>query len=1608
VDVNDVIDSLPDDGISPERLNRIVDGVSKYQSFRTVEPEIPSEATPYEDMPYEYEHDPEGEINIPDELSIQEMNSVLGLIPGDEGYIDPPVEDETDSVSMEFEDRDEGVGEGTVKRESPYQYDKPQGEGSVVGNWLSEKANDDYRADVDPEVMAVVKEDMALGNKVYPKGDFRNSIRKYEPGEITVDTAIKSTVAGLKETFSEDYHYKITKGLIGLTAAEQGLAKLGVVALEEFGMMNTADALLMLGQEELHPHNIIDYYWRTDSRGEKYAKAIVGLGADIFFDPLTYLTLGGSAMLKVGGKVVDISKMGARERGVNKILHEMDLVLTESGKIKIQKSQLPKLQEKISEHLLTKESVAKDLSNEYRHLTAGFRIPFTNIGTEVKIPFVGKAMGNTYINTLWAAGKLGGKLDDEIYKGIKLLKKDKQIDAAYGYEQFKESSVNVFKKMDTWATDSGIPLFDDARLSFLNKQNESNIYLRESEDKIVKEFHGADDAFINDVIAEIENTPLRSIDDTLKKFGKTKYTKGDLNVATHTTEVKKRRIPFSKVEHQPYLVSPVTIKKNSEYLSKHTKRMEEFADLMTNSKHYRSFMSDDMFNFYTKNYNGVLTDNSPKWAKIIRTKFPDDIDLKNTMHNSWSMSAAMKENADVAKKFSDTLKLMQKNKIYMPTEMIEEIKILEDFIQAGMDVSKNKRFGGKFDNYKKGSLTDASSLPKNEAESVKELITTVIETANGLSKEIKIHQKTLDNFIAEARTGKFVKTGRGYKAEKYGGYEYEALSTELGFSEDYLNIASVKMTDIQRRQRLSSHKLGPVAIKYIEKVRQENLTMVNEYYQRFPWFKELNPFGVDWAKGYLHHKTSKEWITHWRGEKNALSAQKSFIENNIGKSDSAAYGRMSRQTIEAANNESKLKYKHPDGSGVKIFETDPIAGHTTRMRDMSLTLRKHDFLEEVAPLIKTSHQTGYEPVFSPSMMRAAKEMKTKGMSKVESRQVVSESEKIWDDLNFLPKQYKDALFSGKNVYLPTDVKTRLDWLLNPRKYTDMAAMGVKSMHMYNNLFKSAALWGPGYLGQNLFSNIITYGYAGGSAKHLYKAMELLSPTSFSRGVTLGGKKYTKKEMYDLLVQEGMFNTSMVEEINWNAVTDNLGATYRYKKDPSNVGKVVAKGAKTVAEMATLYRANRWAARVGDEFPKAAFFMSKLDEGYSVRGATESANLWFFNFKDKSKAQHIASNIIPFSSFAIKTAEQTLTNIKRGKLGHLTLPPKVRSVLQGQYVSDQNTVDALQSIMPEYYANGQDPIHGPLLPGANEILLQAPWALGTLSFVLNPENSMHPVIKMIGMLGGYEDHQYSETLAEEDWWRQASSEINRLIPPPVLEAMTSLELNGVNIPYIDATARYKLRPPLSGGDKSSNNMERLRFTNEADFMEWFDTHHSNWLFNMFIHGQAKPPSRKKMNVSDLANYGSKGKWVRKYFRQLTLGMAKVEPMDRDFQFRYTAIRKQERILRNKLYEELDKNRGMGMVDVNSLDDPAQLTKMAAFRSGKSKELITERLDLIDKRDSLFVYYDTYLNSRMNNLNMFELIFGINEDNVYFDTLPKPFTPSQGEKPSGSIIPKELEE
>lgn len=1303
MNLEEFADSLPDE-MSEDRLNRVFGALKQYQ-----EPASPKYLGTY--------HEDDRPISLPNELDTEELNELFGLTPEDKDYIPPE-----DTQLIKTEQRDE-----LTPAEAP-----GLDINSPMSRWLGEPMSDEFYAQVDPEVQAAVEEDIA-------KND----------GDLTISTAFQSWKDGLGESFSEDYHGGLMKFFIGMSAGDQATARTAVVALEELGKMSAEDATLLLSQEELHPSHIVDYYWKGKTRGSKYAQAITGIGSDILFDPLTYVTLGASGWVKLANKTYDLKKISSVERAYVKAAKQLDTVLDDAGNIVIPAGKEEVAREVIGKNLMKRESLSEDMAEGFAGPTVGFRLPFTTIGKEVSVPFVGRVAGKSVLGSKWAAGKLADTLDEASIRMIERLghvTPEMSERILTKYNMAKDASSKTFNRLKVFHTNTGIPLFDAERMKFLNKEHMDDMRFVREEQEAMDLLSGAGPDLLKDIAEEIERTTIRGTGETLKAFG-----------------------------HRAY---------------------------------------------------------EPSGKKII----------------------------------------------------------------------------------------------------------------NDITKE---------EFLTPIRKTK--------------AYKYIEDTPE----------------DLARKTRINSSEFGEIANDYVAKVAADNVRMVEEYSKRFPWFKELNPFGEDWARGYLKHIITKRWLNHFRNKEQALSEAKRFNNSKFKVHDRSAMGRQYRSTIQAANNESKIV--DALGNKIPIFETDPIATHFVRMREMERVIRTHDFMKEIFPLAKNKYSPGLEPLFTQ------KQIKNFGDLLKQDK---------FEDLAFLPKEYLDILKKGENVYLPTNVKVRVDYMTNPRRDWGAAAMGVQALNWYTNMYKSVALYGPGYLGQNLFSNLITYGYAGGSGAKMLSIPTFLSPLNQSAAkIKLGKHAFTKEEFLKTLHEYGILRSSLIEEVNWNSVTDNLGSLNRYKRIPKLPAINMSK--KEVAtELFTGFKTMRWASRYGDDMPKAAFFASKLDEGYSLAGAMEATNFWFFNFNDVSPYVKKANMVVPFSSFAFKTLEQSIENFKRGRVAYMKLPASTVSVLQGAYIEDQNTINMLNSVAPAYMSWGYDKIHGPLLPGGKEVAIEAPYAQSTLSFLLNPDNAMHPGLQILfSSLGGY-DQKYikeGEEIDRDVFWRKTARAAEAIIPPPILNTLTIMQMNEtIDLP-MDFSNRYYPKLPQPGSSQVGIRSRQERLNNELDFMKWANkTYGDNFLYNMFFYQDPKGASKidfDKLSVWEQRREAGRGNYIRKKFRQLGLGMARIEDMDRNFMTNHKSMGIVKKKLQDKL-NEIAAQSGSESDLVDQRPSPGRIKKLQKIN--EEARVLGENINVLtDKMKALEQYYDTYLKSKEEAPGFIESIMGLDEEKINTDPLPRPESPLRGE-------------
>lgn len=779
---------------------------------------------------------------------------------------------------------------------------------------------------------------------------------------------------------------------------------------------------------------------------------------------------------------------------------------------------------------------------------------------------------------------------------------------------------------------------------------------------------------------------------------------------------------------------------------------------------------------------------------------------------------------------------------------------------------------------------------------------------------------------------------------------------------DYMDNIPIDANSLVLSEKILNSNLTPAVREFMAKQINDNKRLTAEYKKRFPDFTGFQAKDMQDATGYVKHFVNRDWYFKDKYDEmmEALDEATKVIENYGPATDMSARKRRLSQTIKQANAAmAELGYQ-------KVLIDDPVKLHFMRKQEMERMILNHDTLDQMKYLVTKERRVGYEPLIPKEEMKYIKLFGKK-----------DKPEDIWGPQAFYPQWLKDEIgkLKGKDqLYIPRDVAIRLDHLVNSRNYSGTPGMAFKALAAYNHLFRSATLYGPGYLGQNFFSNLITYTYAGGD---YVTGTKIANSWALGLPVTVGGKKYTHAEWVDLLSQNGILQNSLVDEVKWDHIVGNMGGRSYDKR----VLKL-KKGAKPFVELATGYRTSRYLARVGDDMPKIMFFASKLDEGYSIAGAREATDYWFFNFSDVSPNQKIARQIMPFTTFAMKTAEQSYGNLKSGRWGSLTFPEKVSNVIEGMYVDDPGTREYLDDNLPQYRKFWHN-VHGPILPGGREILLDLPWASSTLTFLFHPNNSIHPLFKVIGLAADGRSSG-SEIMDQHEFDLSVGNELKRILPPPIRHALSVAELRGMDVPGYGLNKSQDLM--ITGDIKLGDGVTYNATASGAAFGKFLrENYGDNPLYSFFFYGDFKDRSQADDTVAQMVEDARYGRYIKGFFRDVTLGFARIEELDRNAMFNYKAIDRASKNVKKEFEREQQKAGGLHSAEIWNDESAVAMEKLK--RQPRLMELYSEHLALEEKKSALLSYWGFYMYHKEKSPGLFRALFGLDEDKFDFENAPQ---------------------
>ena len=1385
---------------------------------------------------------------------------------------------------------------------------------------------------------------------------------------------------------------------LGDTAStpEQFVARASLGALSGIGAIPRKDAIELLSQTQLHGSDLVDYFWIPETAAGKIGRGVLGFAADVAMDPLSYLTFGAGPVMKnifkegtvkMGNRVITDPKLLARAAR-QALLAQNDIVrlVREPGRIQnlevadeamntlskaVSERGLqgldgeivdrfsrvdPALGEQVSSVIRSRQAekgLVRSLADKEMSLNFGFRLPLTNIAIEQQVPLFGQG-------TRWAAeGALGVKdwafSSANRVAGSVLAKSEGLQTAAQIGADIGDALSNGYQAMKTFTTR---PLWDSSSNKYINKKaGNSNWALRQM-DEAVKEV-GNDPETSDLMVKWLNQMPTHSDDVLIGKYGpKNKFEKaGLLDELEYTSEkaneILKDLTPYSGTgRYQP---SPTY--------------SDEAANQYRHSQSLKDTMSGATDRAYRKSLNRGDAASSLEEARRIKSNLEDRYSRISN---------------------EDAKRLMaERDDFYTPIKKGGESggaygKIPDEKLQLDIDYDKRSF---KHEQDVLVSYIDQSGKRHS-----------FVDGAKGINR---------DHALEAAK-------------RSYPDYEVYPISKSQAIDLDPFadrNAQLIKPTEkvtklrgeLSQTRQLADQTMArlemknPKAAQRVRLIREQFNSRVAEMEKRGIPFNVLNPFDEtipvnERAMGYFPHILNPDYIDD-AGKPKYSSAMTAWEDHQaeMGLIDRTQVGRADRRSTHTIID----SVKKASGLDKPIFITDPISASYSRIEDMDNIIAQHDLFQEIWPLAVIKRPGGklgamseeYDgPAFKALKASYIDQDPGRGFVKMDWKDYASPvfkksgggatmgsgliGKSLTSDLqakeyiqfkSFLPPQYKTAIESGASVYFPEDVATRINYVMQREK----GGIARQAIDAYGYWFRNSALFGPGYQGMNAFGNLTTHMTARGDLTQIPRASKFLfdarnnsakvrgSTYTFGKGaqqISIGGE-----ELYNTMADIGILGGSHTNEADvisdiWDQV-----ATTKSTRD-----KLKYK-AKTLTDKVTLFKFNRHLAEQNDNIFRSGLFFDSLEKGYSIEGAKERVGMYFYDFRDMPKGQRAVSKAIPFSSFSMKTLESVAGRAAKLDLTPITLPHYVNQILDGAFVDSYEERQALKTTLPPY---ADHYVIGDALPGGRQLLAEAPFVINSVKSFLNPLDNVHPLIQALAMAttassqaDAPQDPEFeaarldSETYKSK-WDSFLGDQLRQLIPPSIKIPLTIAQMKSPD--EVRALPLDFVTPLMAKTfAESSGNTSAAMLTNNAqEFGKFLRENVSpNWFYNAVMFGQFKEPY-----ITNKDALGDKdaifGNFVKSRMRDMSLGLVRMNDMDRAIVTRMAAVQRQ--ILKSqKAMETVN-------IQANVLRDPLATPKLIKQRMDigdkKTADLVAELGELYQRNAALSTFYGYYISQQ----------------------------------------------
>jgi hypothetical protein len=705
------------------------------------------------------------------------------------------------------------------------------------------------------------------------------------------------------------------------------------------------------------------------------------------------------------------------------------------------------------------------------------------------------------------------------------------------------------------------------------------------------------------------------------------------------------------------------------------------------------------------------------------------------------------------------------------------------------------------------------------------------------------------------------------------------------------------------------------------------------------------------ANAYLMHMMNPEWVESEKRTSNAVD----YAFNEMQKAglyvNESSSGRAYRGYISDANEISVGK------NGIKQFVDDPVALTVERgkrsvtattnydlldtMAQHSVILHDGDEIPEGYVKIKREHLGAFDAPTGQAVIGDGEEVKN------------SVSGYVWK--RFVPPSIMEN--EGKMV-VPEAIYNRVIGIVNQPQYGTFAQGLIDANQAFMRVFRNTALFGPGYLGMKMTSDMTTV-LANGSFSNPLTAM--VDATRALHGGLGGmfefedraGNAYslTQDQLYNQMLEHNVLRSNITRLAEVGDIAENIAST---KEARDSLGQK----ASNFLDMVNLWRLNRGLTKAAEDIPKAAVFIDRLRGGFSPAGAAEASEKLFGNFSNENVGARVLNNIFPFTSVALKTIEGKLSQLRDGELAALSIPGKVQAALEGAFVPDKDVREQLSSTLPSYLTTGMDKIHGQLLPGQLEVMAEVPWVTNTLHFFGDPKQNMHPLLKLISAWATSKDEmEYNDITPKEEMAKSLGQTLGKFIPSYLKQALQVAEINGsINLGGVFSNSLAgQVGSSALGLDKVDqkvpykNGAMVQQFQDATDFGKYIESHRDeNKIYNMIFPNKIDTDGA---TGNDLLMLAERGKYIKEHFRDLTLGFATLTDMDKNVAINMGAMKRQQAKLINDVKENIAKQGYL--VNSDAFQDESKMEQMAP-----SNPKIQKAMDIGDKMDALHQYYDWY--------------------------------------------------